>query len=199
MAAQDVPRLQIAAKKKGRCYRLSGASAVINGYTGPFAIVDDLERTANVLGGLGAPQQARNETPSAHSVVDQSRGKLHVFRAFTVALAISIVTTAVISLVGRGAGPFSPKQKAPNYRALACTERIVREPGNFYRPAQLRRCEHGVGLEPGEPKWAARPFALPPYSASLLLPFALLYLPRVSAGSRLVNSSSAASKEPNVT
>lgn len=69
---------------------------------------------------------------------------------------------------------FSPRDNVLDYRVVACGERAMLRGGDPYRIEPLRTCEHAFGLAASEPAWAATPFCLPPYTAALLAPFAVL-------------------------
>jgi len=58
-----------------------------------------------------------------------------------------------------------------DYRVVACGVKAAWSGADPYLTEPLRTCEHAVSPEPGEPSWAATPFALPPYSAAILAPF----------------------------
>jgi MFS family permease len=83
---------------------------------------------------------------------------------------LGLVLVAVGQSVFRG-NDLSLGANVLDYRVVACGVKAAWSGADPYLTEPLRTCEHAVSPEPGEPSWAATPFALPPYSAAILAPF----------------------------
>ncbi len=95
-------------------------------------------------------------------------------RSVGIALLTFLVVTIGISIAIRSGSLLSPRAQVVDYRVVACAERVMLAHGDIYRTGMLRDCEHARAPEADEPAWAVTPFALPPYSAALLVPFGLM-------------------------
>lgn len=104
----------------------------------------------------------------------QPRATPTFVQSFGIAVLMFLLVTAGISLVIRSGSLLSPSAEVLDYRVVACAERVVLQRGDVYRTGALRDCEHALAPEASEPAWSVTPFALPPYSAALLLPFGVL-------------------------
>ncbi len=99
--------------------------------------------------------------------------RTHFVRSLVYTFLVFACFAAVMSLAVRKVTLFTPHGQVVDFRVVACAERVVLQRGDPYRTEPLRSCEHALAPEINEPAWSVTPFALPPYSAALLLPFGL--------------------------